>query len=65
MSDLVSPRTVLRLVIKSVGLLLLVGSAFIAYNLATTSFAAFPLVGSLTLLFVAFLVVGALVMMFY
>ncbi|MCS6784234.1 MAG: hypothetical protein RMI43_01550 [Candidatus Caldarchaeum sp.] len=62
---MVSAKTVLRLAIKVVGLLLLVGSAFIAYNLATTSFAAFTLMGPLTALFVAFLVIGAVLMLIY
>lgn len=51
--------------IKVVAALLLIGSASTAYNLATTPFTAFPLIGSLMILFVAFLVLGALLMLIY
>ena len=62
---LVSARNVLRLVIKTVAGLLLIGSAIIAYNLSTTPLASIPVIGTLTVFFTALLVIGAVLILIY
>ncbi len=62
---MVSARNVVRLLIKAVAGLLLIGSAVIAYNLSTTPLASIPVIGTLTIFFTALLVIGAVLILIY
>lgn len=64
-TDLVSIKTVIRMAIKAVGGVALVGSVYLAYSLSTTSFASIPLIGALTAFFTVLLVIGAVLVLIY
>ncbi len=53
----------LRVLFKVVGMLLVIGSGLMAYQLSTTSFAAIPVIGALTVFFMVLMVIGSLIIL--
>ncbi|MEM1945883.1 MAG: hypothetical protein QW614_01430 [Candidatus Caldarchaeum sp.] len=61
---MVSATALVRYGLKLVGVCLLAGSSYIAYQLATTSFTTIPTIGVLVVFFTALMVVGSFLLLF-